>query len=85
MQIQKLPGNTGFSVQFRRNFGQGMVDALGRVKGAHYKARPPAIRFQLTLDPDDDQTLHFKCEPCSNDGLLQWELLAIMKELKLID
>lgn len=82
--IVPLPGNTGFAVVFNLPLESGIVNGFGRVQGYHYRSSPPRIRFAVRFNEQEDPCMLRFCCDCANDQLVQDELLALLKEFKLV-
>ena len=82
--IAPLPGNAGYAVTFSDYLEQGAFNSFGVIQGLTYRAKPPKLRFTIRFNAQEDPyTLKFVCD-CTDHQLVQDELIALMKELKLV-
>jgi hypothetical protein len=81
--IAPLPGNTGYAVTLDNPLDLGLVNSFGVIQGYHYRGKTPKLRFTIRFNAQEDPyTLKFVCD-CTDDQLVQSELLPLLKELQL--
>jgi hypothetical protein len=81
--IVPLPDNQGYAVTFTTIFEPGILRAHDRIKGLHYKQKPPVLNFGMRFDAQaDPYTLKFVCD-CTDNKLMQSELLVLLQAISL--